>query len=268
MSRVTLFAPVVAVVLVASACLGPGDDAVLEPTDEGTPAADPAAEGTPAGDESGDADAVEAAATDDVDGAEAGGGPAGDDAADVDDLAFDDAASPLVVPDDVPCDGGAFPGDDEFRELLCAVNWAQVQVMRNGGEMDVSWVERIPAAISVYADDRPGAVAQLEVVLAEMLDAAGASPVPTADADVTVDDIIEAGEATGGLQSCMVEVAELIIEANVTAGFDPTAVDEWKADVDEVDALVDAGDLAGAEAAVCALRDEIAAAIADPSLVP
>jgi hypothetical protein len=85
------------------------------------------------------------------------------------DLAFDDSAIDGAVSDtDRPCEGGAFPGDDEFRELLCAVQWAELDVAMAGAEIDPSWIARQSEAVLGYADDRAASVAELEAILAEM----------------------------------------------------------------------------------------------------
>lgn len=66
-----------------------------------------------------------------------------------------------------PCEGGAFPGDDEFRELLCDVEWTQLQAI-TAGVADPGWQARISTAILGYADDRDGSISDLTAVLAEM----------------------------------------------------------------------------------------------------
>lgn len=163
-------------------------------------------------------------------------------------------------PDDTerPCDGGAFPGDDEFRELLCAVQWAQLDIVAAGGEINPDWAPRTSQAILAYADDRAAAIDELNAILAEMSaatpnDASTTEPTPPEET---------------GLRDCMVAVAQLIIEANVSAGFDPTRIEEWQTRANDVEALVEAGDLDTAEQNVCELRDDIADAIADPALIP
>jgi len=69
---------------------------------------------------------------------------------------------------DRPCEGGAFPDDEQLRELLCAVQWAQVDLLSAAGDFDTSWGSRIAAATMLYGDDRDGAFAELEAVLAEI----------------------------------------------------------------------------------------------------
>ena len=155
--------------------------------------------------------------------------------------------------DEVPCEGGAFPGDDEFREAVCAAQWGQLEVLRTGGEMDETWGPRVAEAILAYVDDRDGALAELAAVTAETQAAAAGAPVPDA--------AVEVPAMAGDLQDCMVDVGRLIIEANVEAGFDPLEVEAWQAQVDQFDDLVTAGDLSAAEALICDLRDEIAAAV-------
>ena len=141
------------------------------------------------------------------------------------------------------------------------MQWAQLDVAWAGGTLDPSWVTRTSEAVVGYADDRDAAVAELEAVLAEMHAVLAGTTPPSTGA-------LDPGTDTTGLRDCMVEVARLIVEANVSAGFDPTRVDEWQARADEVETLVDDGELSTAEALVCELRDEIDAAIDDPSLVP
>ena len=87
----------------------------------------------------------------------------------IEETAIEDTA---VSDTDRPCEGGAFPDDDEFRELLCAVQWAEVDVAMASAEVDPSWIARRSEAILRYADDRAASVAELEAVLAEMTAAA------------------------------------------------------------------------------------------------
>ena len=75
--------------------------------------------------------------------------------------------------DDRPCEGGAFPDDIEMREILCAVQWAQVDVLTAGGEFDPAWAGRTSQAVLTHGEDRAAAFAELEAVLAEMQAAAG-----------------------------------------------------------------------------------------------
>lgn len=86
-----------------------------------------------------------------------------------DDLAFTD-----IEPGERPCEGGAFPDDDEFHELLCDVQWTYMDAV-NAGVGDPEWQPRISEAILGYGDDRDASVAQLAAVLAEMRDALGDS---------------------------------------------------------------------------------------------
>lgn len=74
----------------------------------------------------------------------------------------------IATDTDRPCEGGAFPDDDEFRELLCAVQWAQLDIVAAGADLDPSWVSGSSQAILGYANDRDGAVSELEVIVAEM----------------------------------------------------------------------------------------------------
>ncbi len=73
-----------------------------------------------------------------------------------------------VSGDDRPCDGGAFPDDEEFRQMLCDLQWAQADLLGEGGEFDVSWGGRISAAILLHRDDRATAMADLALVLGEI----------------------------------------------------------------------------------------------------
>ena len=175
---------------------------------------------------------------------EAGGESGGNDSA-------DDAPT---VGDGVPCEGGAFPGDDEFREALCAAQFGQVDVLRAGGEVDESWGPRIADAILAYADDREAALAELTAIAEETAAAAAG-----ADAPATA---VEVPEISDDLRDCTVEVGFLIVDAQLS-GFDPREVEEWQDLVDDVDELVDEGDLVAAQTLICQLRDEIAAAVAD-----
>ena len=86
-------------------------------------------------------------------------------------LAFDDDAT--APGEDRPCDGGAFPDDEEFKQALCNVQWAQVDILRVGGEFDDSWITRQAEATLLYATDRAAALAALAELEAEMLAAAG-----------------------------------------------------------------------------------------------
>jgi len=69
---------------------------------------------------------------------------------------------------DAQCNGGAFPNDPEFRQLLCDAQNAQLDVMRAGGEFDDSWISRQSDAILKQATDRAAAVAEMEALIAEM----------------------------------------------------------------------------------------------------
>jgi len=68
---------------------------------------------------------------------------------------------------DVSCDGGAFPDDPEFRQLLCDFQNAELEVMASNGEIDVTWGSRLSGAILKQATDRPAAVAELEALISE-----------------------------------------------------------------------------------------------------
>jgi len=68
--------------------------------------------------------------------------------------------------------GGAFPDDVDFRELLCEVQNAQIDVLASGGTMDPSWIGRQGAAVMLYGDDRDAAIADLQDLRDEMLAAA------------------------------------------------------------------------------------------------
>ena len=96
------------------------------------------------------------------------GGTGSDDAAPSDNA----ESSDISTETDRPCDGGAFPDDVPFRELLCALQWAQVDVLSAGGEIDTSWGARSSQAILLHGDDRPTAIADLEAVLVDMRAAA------------------------------------------------------------------------------------------------
>ncbi|MFV2039754.1 MAG: hypothetical protein ACC660_05885, partial [Acidimicrobiales bacterium] len=115
---------------------------------------------------------------------------------------------------DRPCAGGAFPDDDEFRELLCAVQWAQLDLVSAGGVLDPAWVARSSDAIILYGADRAAAISELEAVLDELTTATPEQAdvaAPEADAD----DVTQISAATAGAQACMVEVDQLIMDAKV-----------------------------------------------------
>lgn len=236
----SLISLLLALALIGTACLG-GDDAESTPDD-----AEPTA-------------AV--LAFDDADSASASGDTMADDdtAADTG-TATDDT---VATGEDRPCDGGAFPDDAEFKQALCNVQWAQTDILRTGGEFDESWIARQSEAMLLYATDRAGALVALAELEAEMLAAAG---VVVDDAPATAADVEDLQTRTEGLRDCMVEVGFLIIDAQLS-GFDPTAVDAWDQDVEAIEGLVDDGLFAQAETLGCTLRDEIAAAIEDPSLI-
>jgi hypothetical protein len=84
-------------------------------------------------------------------------------------IAFGDSAE-LIDPSDPdrPCEGGAFPGDDEYRGLLCAIQWTELDLFAAGEELDPEWSQRRSQAILAYADDRGRSVAELEALLADM----------------------------------------------------------------------------------------------------
>lgn len=230
---------VLALTVAATACIGGSDPASTEIPDDTTLAFD---------------DEPTTASSDDAAGAQ----PAAD--------ADGPPAATGGESSDRPCEGGAFPGDDEFRQALCAVQWAQIDLLSAGGEFDESWGQRNADAILLYADDREGALAALEALAAEILGVVpGDAP---ATGEMTAEDVEQARADTADLRTCAVDVGGLIVEANVDVGFDPTEVQAWKDAVAAADALVDAGNLAEATDAYCALRDEIAAAVDDPSLVP
>lgn len=241
---------VLALTMIATACIGGSDPAATDVPDDATLAFDDETTGAPAEDPTDGQPSAEpddeAAPDDDGDAAVAPGA---------------ETAEP-----DRPCDGGAFPDDDEFRQALCAVQWAQIDLLSVGGEFDESWGPRNAGAVLRYAEDRAGALAELEALAAEI---SGAMPDATPEGgDVTADDVEQARADTEDLRTCVVDVGRLIVEANVSAGFDPTAVEAWQAAVASADDLVDEGRLAEATEAYCSLRDQIAAAVDDPSLVP
>jgi len=69
---------------------------------------------------------------------------------------------------DGPCDGGAFPNDAEFRQMVCDVQNAELGLMGTGGEFDPAWGPRISQAIINYSNDRAGAMSDLQTVAAEI----------------------------------------------------------------------------------------------------
>lgn len=74
---------------------------------------------------------------------------------------------------DVPCNGGAFPNDPDFRQLLCDIQSAQADVVMAGGNVDPGWNARLTQAILKQATDRPTAVAELNALVSDMEAAAG-----------------------------------------------------------------------------------------------
>ncbi len=225
--------------LVATACLG--GDAESTPEDPADVLAFDDADNVPA--PAGDTPSTETGDDAGIDGGQDPAGAAGGN--DTDDTA-------PTVGDGIPCEGGAFPGDDEFRAALCAAQFGQIDVLREGGEVDESWGPRIADAILAYADDREAALAELTAIAEETAAAAAGADAPAA--------AVEIPEISDDLRECTVEVGFLIVDAQLS-GFDPRDVEEWQDLVDDVDDLVDAGDLVGAQTLICQLRDEIAAAL-------
>jgi len=71
-------------------------------------------------------------------------------------------------PIDLACNGGAFPNDPDFRQILCDVQNAELNVMVAEGTFDPTWGPRVSQAILKQPTDRAAAVAELEAILAEM----------------------------------------------------------------------------------------------------
>ncbi len=71
-------------------------------------------------------------------------------------------------PIDLACNGGAFPNDPDFRQILCDVQNAELNVMVAKGTFDPAWGPRVSQAILKQSTDRAAAVAELEVIIAEM----------------------------------------------------------------------------------------------------
>ncbi len=71
-------------------------------------------------------------------------------------------------PINLDCNGGAFPNDPDFRQILCDVQNAELSVMVAKGTVDPTWGPRVSQAILKKATDRPTAVAELEAIIAEM----------------------------------------------------------------------------------------------------
>jgi len=69
---------------------------------------------------------------------------------------------------ELPCDGGAFPNDPDFRQLLCDAQNAELGVMNSGAAFDPTWGPRLSQAILKQASDREAAVAEIEAVIGEM----------------------------------------------------------------------------------------------------
>jgi len=69
---------------------------------------------------------------------------------------------------DISCDGGAFPNDPDFRQLLCDTQNAELEVLASNGDFDPAWGPRLSGAILKQATDRPAAVAELEALIGEM----------------------------------------------------------------------------------------------------
>lgn len=66
------------------------------------------------------------------------------------------------------CDGGAFPRDEEFRFLVCDVQYLQLDVIAAGHEADPEWVSRASRAILTYDVDREASVAALQELKDEL----------------------------------------------------------------------------------------------------
>ncbi len=70
-----------------------------------------------------------------------------------------------------PCEGGAFPDDEEFRHLLCEVQGLMTTVFKVGVDVDPSWAQRQAEATLAYADDREAAEQLLRDLASDMRDA-------------------------------------------------------------------------------------------------
>ena len=102
------------------------------------------------------------------------GDPVGADASSIPSGSGGDAGLPDVGDGVDDCgEGGAFPDDPDFREMLCEVQSAQLDVLATGGTMDPSWVSRTSEAVLLYADDRDQAISDLQELLGEMQGAVG-----------------------------------------------------------------------------------------------
>lgn len=67
------------------------------------------------------------------------------------------------------CDGGAFPQDEEFRFLVCDVQYLQLDVAAAGRDIDPEWITRAQTAILTYDRSRATSVAILEELKVEMM---------------------------------------------------------------------------------------------------
>jgi len=70
--------------------------------------------------------------------------------------------APSSTNDSAQCNGGAFPDDAEFRQLICDVQGAELNVMGANGELDIAWGSRLTGALSKYSTDRAAAVSELQ----------------------------------------------------------------------------------------------------------
>jgi len=66
------------------------------------------------------------------------------------------------------CNGGAFPDDAQFRQLICDVQGAELNVMAADAEVDITWGSRLTGAMSKYSTDRDTAVSELQDLITEI----------------------------------------------------------------------------------------------------
>lgn len=154
------------------------------------------------------------------------------------------------------CEADAYPGDTEFRELACQVQWTQLDLLAERAPMDPAWLDRETAALALYTLDRQLAITELRSLLAEMnaSDASGSGL-------ATAPEVAPGTSLTAGLEDCVIEIAQLMLEASGEGAPNPADSAQWQASALEIEAIANSGDLAGAEAAACDLRDLIESSV-------
>lgn len=75
---------------------------------------------------------------------------------------------PATPAEAASCNGGAFPDDAQFRQLICDVQGAQLNVLTADGEIDITWGSLLAGAMSKYSTDRHTAVSELQDLITEI----------------------------------------------------------------------------------------------------